>query len=181
MSTNLSQLIHKIDNKLNMPSNQMFYNTDTNFYSNKVKEGLPFFSKHQNYKNDVLFSPIPISNTSTLITTENDIRKTIEREMTPYLSRMKSELNLIVEKFKNEYNDQNLNNEKINKLIDDNELLKKQIETNIKVNEEKFLDNYQMLKTYDNKYDEIKNKIKTLDRGYILLTENYENLSKYNM
>jgi len=105
-------------------SNRLGFNSSSNYYEQKVKEGIPIFQemngsgtlrnnyvdpfkllengKNYNFSNrgeigggNGLFG-------SNVNITDIETRKIFEREMNPYLAQMKKELNVIIEKFRNE-------------------------------------------------------------------------------
>ena len=114
MST-LNNLYRFDEKKYNKPD----FNTSSNYYEKKVKEGIPIFQeinnglynskiKYQNYvdpfallengkTNNIIGSP-----SSNLNMMDIETRKIIEQEMKPYISQMKNELNIIVEHFRKE-------------------------------------------------------------------------------
>ena len=91
-------------------------NLPNNYYSSKVKEGIPIFQEenvgnlYNNYidpfklleteKNNNIFN-LGINNFN-MNMTDIQTRKIFEKEMEPYLMRMKNELNLIIERFRKE-------------------------------------------------------------------------------
>ena len=111
-----------INNDIN--SNRLGFNSSSNYYEQKVKEGIPIFQemngsgtlrnnyvdpfkllengKNYNFSslremgggNDLFGSNVNI--------TDIETKRIFEREMNPYLAQMKKELNLIIEKFRNE-------------------------------------------------------------------------------
>ena len=114
-------------------SNRLGFNSSSNYYEQKVKEGIPIFQEMngsgtlknnyvdpfkllENGKNYNFSSRGEIGDNgllgSNLNITDIEARKIFEREMNPYLAQMKKELNLIIEKFRNEMEEKsNLFNE----------------------------------------------------------------------
>ena len=97
-------------------------NFSKNYYSSKVKEGIPIFQEqnggnlYNNYidpfkllesqKNNNLFNQ-GFSNNHQMNISDIQTRNILEKEMNPFLMRMKNELNLIIEKFRKEMNGKN--------------------------------------------------------------------------
>ena len=110
--------------ELNLSSNgNPNYNltTNSNYYSSKIKEGIPIFQEQnggnlynnyidpfkilENEKNNNIYNA-GINNYNMNVS-DIQTRKIFEKEMNPYLFRMKNELNLIIEKFRKEINEKN--------------------------------------------------------------------------
>ena len=148
-------------------SNSHFSN---NYYSSKVKEGIPIFQEenggnlYNNYidpfklletqKNNTIFNPgfnNNISNTQT--------RNIMEREMNPYLMQMKNELNLIIEKFRKEMNEKNNYLNEIGEIKEELIKIKQNTEDNYLNMEQKILNINDILNNQENKLNNLQSEI----------------------
>ena len=148
-------------------SNSHFSN---NYYSSKVKEGIPIFQEenggnlYNNYidpfklletqKNNTIFNPRfnnNISNTQT--------RNIMEREMNPYLMQMKNELNLIIEKFRKEMNEKNNYLNEIGEIKEELIKIKQNTEDNYLNMEQKILNINDILNNQENKLNNLQSEI----------------------
>ena len=148
-------------------SNSHFSN---NYYSSKVKEGIPIFQEenggnlYNNYidpfklletqKNNTIFNPgfnNNISNTQT--------RNIMEREMNPYLMQMKNELNLIIEKFRKEMNEKNNYLNEIGEIKEELIKIKQNTEDNYLNMEQKILNVNDILNNQENKLNNLQSEI----------------------
>ena len=141
--------------------------TSTNYFGKQITEGLPFFQQNKlqtklrnNYFND---TDTTLKNGNNKMVTTNEkidmsdieAKRIIEREMNPYLSYMKKELNLIVEKFNKNIDDKNDIIDKCYSLEKETEEMKTQNEI-IKNNlVQKILKNNDILNMQDKKINNI--------------------------
>ena len=130
--------------------NKSFSPSNTNYFEKDIKEGLSFFQ--QNKLNSTLrnnyFNSNNDSNMKMTSSEKNDkinleAKKIIEREIEPYLSLMKKELNLIVEKYTKDFQKKN---DTINELL------------NMKNDINNYIDTL-YLKLYDKIYNTTANKV----------------------
>ena len=174
MSDYNSYLNH-IEYKLGNTSNS---NSNINFYETQIKKNLPYF---QNQRMKDLEKEI--SNGNNLYSTSYNLksnfpnktygsgnlnietfdtknRKSMEREMEPYLNKMKSELNFLMENFRNEIGNCSNIQPQFNSL------------------DEKIEDNKKMINIFQ---DENNKKITSLENRIIILNQEVENLNnKFN-
>ena len=133
--------LYNLEPNLNKSSGM---NLTSNYYDRKIKEGIPIFQEigtfNQNLNGNNFVDPFKILENSkngnflnrengnssslgvgalSLNMTDIETRKMIEREMNPYLLQMKNELNIIIEKFRNEMADKS-------KILNDISSLKEQ-------------------------------------------------------
>ena len=149
------------------------FNLTNNYYSSKVKEGIPIFQESnggnlynnyidpfkllENEKNNNIYN-VGINNYNMNVS-DVQTRKVFEKEMEPYLLRMKNELNLIIEKFRREMNEKNQFINNINEIKQ--ELIKnKQIAEDNYLNiEQKILNINDSLNTQENKINNIQSEL----------------------
>ena len=152
--------------------------TATNFFENEITQGLPFFQENKlkttlrnNYFKDSNTNAINYFNNGNInnkFKTSNEkidmsdieAKKIIEREMNPYLSLMKKELNLIVEQFNENINEKNDLINQISSLQSEIESLKSQndiVKNNL---EQKLLKNKDDLNLHDKKINNMEMDIK---------------------
>ena len=162
-------------NKTFSPSNT------TNYFENEVKNGLSFFQQNKlqstlrnNYFNENNNNE---NNKKYSINEKNDMinieaKKIIEREMNPYLSLMKKELNLIMEKFNQEFLEKNASINNLLNMKNEIEEIKRTNET-IKINlEQKIIKNNDNLNELEQKMNNINSDINKFNQ---LLTSQTEN------
>ena len=149
----------------------------TNYFGKQITEGLPFFQQNKlqntlrnNYFNDVntihkIDNNKMVTTNEKIDTSDLEVKKIIEREMNPYLSYMKKELNFIVEKFSKNIDEKNDIINKCYSLEKETEEMKTQNEV-IKNNlEQKLLKNNENLNMHEKQINNIQldiNKFKDL-------------------
>lgn len=179
--------IYKFDDlNLNKPE----YNTSSNYYEKKVKEGIPIFQEINNglYSNSInnqnYIDPFKLlengktnsflNNGGSLPTnlnmTDIDTRKIIEREINPYILKMKNELNIIVEKFKKEM-------EEKSNIINEISFLKEQIDKNKNNSNDNYEDLQKKIMDINNILSNQNNNINKIN--YTLYQINKDNKSIY--
>ena len=140
----------------NLYMNSSGINSSSNFYDRKVKEGIPIFqeigtfnntinnhnyvdpfkllenNKNENFLNKENGGSVGLGGGAySLNMTDIETRKMIEREMNPYISKMKNELNILFDKFRKEMEDKS-------NILNEISLLKEQSEQNNQNNIENF-------------------------------------------
>lgn len=100
-----------------------------------------------------------------------DTRKMIEMEMAPYLSQMKTDLNLMFEKFKKEIDSKNESLNEVLSMKDQNDQQIKLNTVNQNKNEEKFVKLFHGQNTLNNKLLDFQNEINDLKLNYQLLSQ----------
>ena len=134
-----------------------------NYFEKDIKEGLPFFQQNKlqstlrnNYFNSNNDSNIKMTSSEKNDKINLEAKKIIEREIQPYLSLMKKELNLIVEKYTKDFQKKN---DTINELLNmknDLEEIKKENANNNDILAQK------LMKSNDN-MNEIEQKINNIN------------------
>jgi chromosome segregation ATPase len=179
--SNYNTLLNHIEYKLGNTTN-LNTNSDSNFYETQIKKNLPYF-QNQRIKN----LEKEISNGNNLYSTSYNLnsnfanktygsgnlnietfdtknRKSMEREMEPYLNKMKSELNFLMENFRNEIGNCSNIQPQLNSL------------------EEKIEDNKKMINIYqeDNikKISSFENKINFLNLEIEKLNNKFTDMNK---
>ena len=150
----------------------------TNYFENEIKQGLNFFQ--QNKLQSTLRNNF-FSNTDSnmkMTTSEKmdkiniEAKKIIEREMDPYLSLIKKELNLILEKYNNEFQSKN---EKINELlnmkseIDEIKKSNEDIKTNL---EQKIIKNNDSINNIELKINNMNSDINKFNQFFTIQLDN---------
>ena len=162
--------------------------TTTNYFGKQITEGLPFFQQNKlqstlrnNYFNDV---DTTLKNGNNKIVTSNEkidrsdieAKKIIEREMNPYLSYMKKELNLVVEKFNKNIDEKNDIINKCYSLEKETEEMKTQNEI-IKNNlEQKILKNNDILNMQDKRINNMQLDINKFNQLFSMQLNQKEEL-----
>ena len=180
MSTKYDLIYSNYDFQPNITSQ-----TTTNYFEKQITEGLPFFHQNKlqntlknNYFNDSN-TRLKNENNKNIATNEKidmsdiEAKKIIEREMKPYLSYMKKELNLIVEQFSKNLDDKN-------DIINDITSIQKEIESIktqndiIKNNlDQKILKNNEILNSQDKKINNIQSNINNFNQ--LFSNQSYQN------
>ena len=160
--------INNLYNIDNVTYNKSNYNMPSNYYEKKVKEGIQIFQEMDNglyntgLKNQKYVDPFELlengkinnfigsPSSSNLNISDIETRKIIEREMNPYLSKMKNELNIIVENFRKEMEEKS---NVINEII----INKEQEKQLWQINDNRFTD-------IDKILFEIKNKLNSQEK-----------------
>ena len=156
--------------KFNFSSNSNFFN---NYYSSKIKEGIPIFQEEnggnmynnyvdpfkllENEKNNNIFNLG--TNNYNINVSDIQTRKNLEKEMNPYLMRMKNELNLIIEKFRKEMNEKNNFFSEMAEIKQELIKLKQNSEENHLNIEHKLLDINDTLNNHENKLNNFQSEI----------------------
>ena len=149
-------------------------NLSNNYYSSKVKEGIPLFQEEnggnlynnyidpfkllENEKNNNLFDTGRISNYN-MNMSDIQTRKMFEKEMNPFLMRMKNELNLIIEKFRKEMNDKNILLNEMGEIKHELVKMKQNSEDNYLNFEQKLLNINDILNSHENKLNNLESEI----------------------
>ena len=155
-------ILNNIDSKLGINTN---IDTNQNFYETQIKKDLPYFQTQRlkRYENDFAngndtFNRTTFNQTNPLYTfrkpnignlnideSDTKSRKLLEKEMEPYLNKMKNELNYMMETFRKE--------------IGNNIYL----EPKLNLYEEKIQDNKKLIEAIEedtnNKFNSIENRI----------------------
>jgi len=150
------------------------FNLSNNYYSSKVKEGIPIFHESnggnlynnyvdpfkllENEKNNNIYN-VGINNYNMNVS-DIQTRKVFEKEMEPYLLRMKNELNLIVEKFRKEMNEKN-------KYIGDIIEIKQELIKNKQITEDNYLNIEQKILNINDALNIHENKMNNLQSEFI--------------
>ena len=194
--------LYKLD-ELNLNKSSGF-NMPSNYYNNKVKEGLPIFqeigsfsntlnnqnfvdpfkilenTKYNNYLNNNIQGPGANlgagSLSSNINTTDIETRKIIEREMNPYLLQMKNELNLIIEKFRKEMEDKSNILKEISTIKEQTLQINQNNDINFTNYEKKLLNIKDITNSHDKKLIEIQNEFNQINRTNILMSKKIEDL-----
>jgi len=136
-------------------------NKSINYFENDIKNGLNFFN--QNKLQSTLKNNFFNGNDDNKMTTSEkmdkiniEAKKIIEREMSPYLTVIKKELNLIIEKFSKDLEKKNEEYNELFKLKEDINIIKK--------TQEDIQNNFQqkIIETFDN-LNELKEKVEKND------------------
>ena len=149
-------------------------NLSNNYYSSKVKEGIPLFQEEnggnlynnyidpfkliENEKNNNLFNTGRISNYN-MNMSDIQTRKMFEKEMNPFLMRMKNELNLIIEKFRKEMNEKNILLNEMGEIKHELIKMKQNSEDNYLNFEQKLLNINDILNSHENKLNNLESEI----------------------
>ena len=194
--------LNKLDDQILHKSSG--FNLPSNYYNNKVKEGLPIFqeigqfnntlnnpnfvdpfkilenTKYNNYLNNNIhginsnLGTLPLSTNINM--TDIETRKIIEREMNPYLLQMKNELNLIIEKFKKEMeNKSNILNE-ISTIKEQTFQINQNNDINYTNYEKKLLNIKDAINTHDKKLIEFQNQFNQINRSNLLFNKKIDDL-----
>ena len=148
--------------KNNNDYNKTFSPSTNNYFEKEIKEGLPFFQQNKlkstlrnNYFNSNNESYLKMSSNEKMDLINLEAKKIIEREMNPYISLMKKELNLMIDKFSKDFQNKE---ENINALFN----IKNEIEE-IKRQNENIINNLEqkIVKNSDN-YNEMEQKVKNM-------------------
>jgi chromosome segregation ATPase len=177
-------ILNNIDNKLGINTNR---NTNQNFYETQIKKDLPYFQTQRlkRYENgfsngnDTFYgtsfnktNPLNTyrnTNVGNLKVDESDTksRKAMEKEMEPYLNRMKNELNYMMETFRKEIGNNIYLEPKLNSFEEKIQDNKKSIEVTQEDSNNKFnsLENRIIkllsdMEKYNTKIEEMDRKIK---------------------
>ena len=150
----------------------------TNYFENEIKQGLNFFqqNKLQSTLRNNFFSNtdsnIKMTTSEKMDKINIEAKKIIEREMDPYLSLIKKELNLILEKYNNEFQSKN---EKINELLNmksDIDEIKKSNE-DIKTNlEQKIIKNNDSINNIELKINNMNSDINKFNQLFTIQLDN---------
>ena len=168
------------------------YNLSPNYYEKKIKEGIPIFQETGIYNNKSMSNPNYVDpfklleNNKTNNFLYNDggggsfsninmydveTRKIIEREMDPYILKMKNELNIIIEKFRKEMEDKS-------NIINEITSLKEEISQTNKKNdisnsniEEKISNIKDILNSQEKKFQNNLNQINIFNKDIIKKTD----------
>lgn len=163
--------------ELNLSSNgnpNFNITTNSNYYSSKIKEGIPIFQEQnggnlynnyidpfkilENEKNNNIYN-VGINNYNMNVS-DIQTRKIFEKEMNPYLLRMKNELNLIIEKFRKEINEKN---QYINDILE----IKNEIIKNKQNSEENYLNIDQKILNINDNLNFQENKLNNLQSEFL--------------
>ena len=148
--------------KNNNDYNKTFSPSTNNYFEKEIKEGLLFFQQNKlkstlrnNYFNSNNESYLKMSSNEKMDMINLEAKKIIEREMNPYISLMKKELNLMIDKFSKDFQNKE---ENINALFN----IKNEIEE-IKRQNENIINNLEqkIVKNSDN-YNEMEKKVKNM-------------------
>ena len=163
--------------ELNLSSNgnpNFNITTNSNYYSSKIKEGIPIFQEQnggnlynnyidpfkilENEKNNNIYN-VGINNYNMNVS-DIQTRKIFEKEMNPYLLRMKNELNLIIEKFRKKINEKN---QYINDILE----IKNEIIKNKQNSEENYLNIDQKILNINDNLNFQENKLNNLQSEFL--------------
>ena len=142
---------------------------NNNYYSSRIKEGIPIFQEINggnlinNYTDP--FKALEQNKIETFINGSNNMnntdiqtRRMLEQEMKPYLTHMKNELNMIIDKFRKEMNNKN----NFNDILDIKQELsnnKSNFESNFIILEKKIFDINDALNNQQKKINDLQNEI----------------------
>lgn len=149
-------------------------NLSNNYYSSKIKEGIPIFQEQnggglptnnfvdpfkllENEKRNSLMS-LGRNNLNMNIS-QSQIRNDFENEMNPYLMRMKNELNLIIQNFRKEINEKNYFFNEMAEIKQELIKMKQNSENSYLNIEQKFLDMNDNLNNHENKLNNLQSEI----------------------
>ena len=178
MSSQLHSLLNNIDSRLQNGG------TRSNFYETRVKQDLQFFkdqkyaqSEFQRFPTDPYLSKIsslqgsnlPLNTTTNFIsnqTTDAEIRKMIEREMEPYLFKMKNELALTMENYRKEMEEYTHLKPELQLLKENLEANKKACQLNQDENDKKFINFTQKYTSNAKQIEDLKQNVNDLKKNY---------------
>ena len=145
------------------------FGLSNNYYSSRIKEGIPIFQEINggnlinNYTDP--FKALEQNKIETFINGSNNMnntdfqtRRMLEQEMKPYLTHMKNELNMIIDKFRKEMNNKN----NFNDILDIKQELsnnKSNFESNFIILEKKIFDINDALNNQQKRINDLQNEI----------------------
>ena len=152
--------------------------SNTNYFEKDIKEGLSFFQQNKlqstlrnNYFNNEKEN-VKMTSSEKMDKINMEAKKIIEREMEPYLSLMKKELNLVLEKYNKDFQKKN---EEINDLLNMKnaiELIKKENINNNNTLTEKLLKSDENMNQLEQKINNMNSDINKFNQLFSIQLDN---------
>ena len=153
--------------------------SNTNYFEKDIKEGLSFFQQNKlqstlrnNYFNSNNDSNIKMTSSEKNDKINLEAKKIIEREIEPYLSLMKKELNLIVEKYSKDFQKKNDTINELLNLKNDLEEIKKENANNNNILAQKLMKNNENMNEIEQKINNINSDINKFNQLFNIQLDN---------
>ena len=153
--------------------------SNTNYFEKDIKEGLSFFQQNKlqstlrnNYFNSNNDSNIKVTSSEKNDKINLEAKKIIEREIEPYLSLMKKELNLIVEKYSKDFQKKNDTINELLNLKNDLEEIKKENANNNNILAQKLMKNNENMNEIEQKINNINSDINKFNQLFNIQLDN---------
>ena len=153
--------------------------SNTNYFEKDIKEGLSFFQQNKlkstlrnNYFNTNNDSNIKMTSSEKNDKINLEAKKIIEREIEPYLSLMKKELNLIVEKYTKDFQKKSDTINELLNLKNDLEEIKRENANNNDILSQKLLKNNDHMNHIEEKINNINSDINKFNQLFNIQLDN---------